>query len=123
MSRSKSFETLRSMYVPRIITLKTKEQLASFLQKCGGHLGPGIGLELCDNPLVHFLRDCPKERAGQTIIYPTTMVLGLRFSIDPFIQEVCRKLGKPLGAINPNSLKVVLGFVALNKVKGCNLSY
>lgn len=91
-----------------------------FIQEYGDHLGPRINLELCPDPLVHFKRNCPRDRAGQTLIYPIALALGLKHPLDPFIQEVCRQLGKPPGAINTNGLKVVWASLLSTRLEVAN---
>lgn len=111
------------MRVPGLITIKPKAQLAKFLQQYGHRLRPSIRLELCSDPTIHFERSCLRDRVDQNLIYSAAIALGLRFPLETFIQKMCRCLGKPLGAINQNGMKVILGFMALNWVKGCKLSY
>lgn len=111
------------MHVLGSITVKIEVQLEKFLQHDSHRLGPCILLELCPDPSIHFESFCLINRASQTLIYLAALALGLRIPLDPFIQEVCRSLGKPLGPINPNGLEVILGFMALNNFRGCKLTY
>lgn len=74
------------MIVRETITINKESQLRSFMEKYGYRIDLSLKVEICDDPSVKFEMFGPQGRKDATLIYPTTIALGLKLFINPLIQ-------------------------------------